>query len=108
LNKLIKSYSGDSIGFVSISLDLHLKDWKKALSSHRIDGVQLCDSVSFDGLAAIYCKTIFVPHYVIADRDGRIINYDAPQAIEPELKKLLDGLLNGKGPAENRDKSSAK
>lgn len=97
LNKLIKSYSGDSIGFVSISLDTDPGQWKKALSGHKIDGVQLCDTNGFNSVAAIYCKTIFVPHYVIADKDGRIINYNAPQASEPALKKLLDGLLHGKG-----------
>jgi thiol-disulfide isomerase/thioredoxin len=97
LNKLIKSYGGDSIGFVSISVDSDLKKWEKAIMDYKIEGVQLCDSNAFNGVAAIYCKTIYVPHYVIADKNGRIINYNAPQAIEPALKKLLDGLLNEKG-----------
>jgi thiol-disulfide isomerase/thioredoxin len=97
LNKLIKSYRGDSIGFVSISLDRYPDQWKKALLGHKIEGLQLCDTNAFNSIAAIYCKAIYVPHYVIVDKDGRVINYDAPQASEPALMKLLDGLLNGKG-----------
>jgi thiol-disulfide isomerase/thioredoxin len=96
LNKLIKSYGQDSIGFISISLDRDLGQWKKTSLNHKIEGVQLCDSNAFNGVAAIYCKAIYVPHYVIAGKDGRIIDYDAPQASEPALKKLLDGLSAGK------------
>jgi thiol-disulfide isomerase/thioredoxin len=97
LNQLIENYDGDSIGFISISLDKHIGDWKRALSQHPILGVQLCDSNSFDGVAAIFCKTIYVGNYVIADRDGRIIHYNAPQADEPALKVILDGLLQRSG-----------
>jgi thiol-disulfide isomerase/thioredoxin len=55
LNELIRNYRGDSIGFVSISLDRYPDQWKKALWSHRIDGVQLCDTNAFNSVAAIYC-----------------------------------------------------
>jgi thiol-disulfide isomerase/thioredoxin len=48
LNKLIKSYGGDSIGFVSISVDSDLKKWEKAIMDYKIEGVQLCDSNAFN------------------------------------------------------------
>jgi thiol-disulfide isomerase/thioredoxin len=94
LNELTGRYRYDSVEFISISLDKDLSQWKKSVFNSKIQGVQLSDSSGFNGLAAIYCKTIWVPHYVIADKAGRIINYDAPQANEPALRNLLDGLLS--------------
>jgi hypothetical protein len=49
------------------------------------------DHVSF---RAFKNKALWVPHYVIVDRTGKIINYDAPQASVPELEQLLDKLLD--------------
>jgi peroxiredoxin len=93
LNQLIKQYPPDSIQFISISMDEHTGDWKKAIQKHHFTGVQLSDTAGFAGLAAIYCKVLFVPTYVVVDANGRIIKYNAPQAVEPELKTLLDQLL---------------
>ncbi len=93
LNQLVKHYKSDSIQFVSISLDYNTHAWKQAIIKHHFTGIQLIDSTGFTSLAAIYCKVIYVPTYVIAGQNGRIIEYKAPQASEPELKTLLDGLL---------------
>jgi thiol-disulfide isomerase/thioredoxin len=93
LNELAGRYEHDSVEFISISLDKDVSQWKKSVFNSKIQGVQLSDSSGFNGLAAIYCKTLWVPHYVIADKSGRIINYDAPQANEPALRNLLDGIL---------------
>ncbi|MBS1668914.1 MAG: AhpC/TSA family protein [Bacteroidetes bacterium] len=94
LNEMIKHYEPDSIRFISISLDENMNDWKKSIIEHHFTGTQLSDMNGFNSLAAIYCKVLWVPKYIIANRNGHIINYDAPQPIEPEFKKLLDNLLN--------------
>jgi thiol-disulfide isomerase/thioredoxin len=93
LLSLEKAHQGDSIAFISISLDKDLKDWKKAISANHFAGIQLADLSGFSSLAAFYCKVIFVPKYIVAAGDGRIINYDAPQPSDPGLKPLLDSLL---------------
>jgi peroxiredoxin len=93
LNQLIKQYSPDSVQFISISMDEHAEDWKKAIQKHHFTGVQLSDTAGFAGLPAVYCKVLFVPTYIVVDANGRIIKYNAPQAVEPELKTLLDQLL---------------
>jgi thiol-disulfide isomerase/thioredoxin len=94
LNQLIRTYQPDQVAFVSISLDADANAWKKALVKYPCSTLQLADTIGFNSLTAIYCKALWVPHYVIADREGQIINYDAPQAIEPGLKNLLDKLLH--------------
>ncbi|HSZ85520.1 MAG TPA: TlpA disulfide reductase family protein, partial [Puia sp.] len=93
LKQLFKYYKSDSIRFISISFDNNADEWKKAMKKYNFTGVQFYDFNGFDGIAAIYCKVLWVPKYIIADQNGKIINYDAPQASNPELKILLDNLL---------------
>jgi thiol-disulfide isomerase/thioredoxin len=93
LDGLTARYKSDSVQFISISMDQDIKAWKSAIVAHRFGGVQLSDTTGFSGLAAIYCKALWVPTYVVAGPDGRIIKYDAPQAVNPQLAALLDNLL---------------
>lgn len=96
LNELIKHYKSDSIQFISISIDRDGNNWEKAIVKHHFTGIQLSDLNGYNSLAAIYCKVIWVPKYIIADANGKIINYDAPQPIDPGLKNILDKLLKQK------------
>lgn len=94
LNRLSKYYKPDSIQFISISVDDDIHAWKQSILKQHFTGVQLLDSTGFTSLAAIYCKVLWVPTYLVTDRNGRIIKFNAPQASEPELKTFLDSLLN--------------
>jgi len=94
IKQMAKEYETDSIQFISISVDNDLKEWKASIRKHDFTGIQLSEPMGFNSLAAVYCKVLWVPTYVIADRNGQIIQYNAPQASEPELKLLLDNLLN--------------
>ena len=94
LKQMAKDYKTDSIEFISISMDEDLNEWKQSIRKHDFTGIQLSEPMGFNSLAAIYCKVLWVPTYVITDRNGQIIKYNAPQASEPELKILLDNLLN--------------
>jgi hypothetical protein len=89
-----EEYKTDSIQFISISIDKDLNEWKESIRKHDFTGVQLSEPTGFHSLAAIYCKVLWVPTYIVADRNGHIIRYNAPQASEPELKLLLDNLIN--------------
>jgi thiol-disulfide isomerase/thioredoxin len=94
LNQLVAHYRSASVQFVSISLDQNAGKWKGALIHDHPAGVQLCDTASFNGLAAIYCKALFVYTYIIADPSGKIVRYQAPPALDPGLKQIVDSLLN--------------
>jgi len=91
--KLIKTYDPDSVQFISISLDTDVMPWKRSLNMHKPPGIQVIDPRAFSGLLAVYGKVLFVPTFIVADRNGKIVKYNAPQPVEPELKHLLDNLL---------------
>ena len=90
---LIKKYNGSPLEFVSISLDTDKTKWKKTLKKYDLDGVQLNAPKAFNELIAIYFKVLAPPQYVIIDKDGMVVNQDAPQPLDPELEKILDTLL---------------
>jgi len=94
IKQMAEEYKTDSIQFISISIDKDPNEWKESIRKHDFTGVQLSEPTGFYSLAAIYCKVLWVPTYLVADRNGHIIRYNAPQASEPELKLLLDNLIN--------------
>ena len=95
LRKIIEEFKNDSIQFVSVSLDTDGKRWKKAITVNDLNWLQVSELTGFHGLVPIYCKVIIgIPQYVLVDKFGKIINYDAPRPEEPELRLLLNKLLN--------------
>ncbi len=92
--KLMAEYKSDPIQFISVSLDSESSLWKKAVKKYNLPGLQLSDSKAFSGLLPVYCKVVTsVPRYVLINGEGKIIDFDAPQPDNPDLKKLLNSLL---------------
>jgi peroxiredoxin len=94
--QMTKDYESDPIQFISISVDEDINEWKQSIKKHDFSGLQLLEPKGFKSLIAVYCKVLWVYHYTIIDKTGRIINYDAPPPSNPELKIVLDKLLNKK------------
>jgi thiol-disulfide isomerase/thioredoxin len=94
LEKLMKKYSTDPIQFIAVSIDTDSIDWKESIKKNRFSGTQLCDLKGFKGILTEYCKVVTsIPRYVLIDKEGKIINYDMPQPLNPELEELIDKLL---------------
>ena len=90
LKKLMKDLKNKPIQFVSVSLDKDVDNWKKSMTKHDFPGINLFDE---DGLLSTFFKVLWVPRYVIIHPDGTVANIDAPQAVNPELKMILEKLL---------------
>ena len=94
MEKLMKEYKSDSIQFIAVSLDKDRHRWENAIKKYGLYGWQLSDLRGFDGILPVYCKVVTsIPRYVLIDKHGKIINYDTPQPMNPELKILIDKLL---------------
>ena len=93
--RLISEYAAAPIKFIAVSLDTRNNEWKEAIKKYNFSCLQLSDGKGFAGLAAVYCKVAAgIPQYVLIDKAGNIINANLPQPSNPELKILLDKLLN--------------
>ncbi len=93
LKKIIKKYQGDAIQFISVSIDTDGQKWKKAIHKNNLNWLQVSELNGFHGLVPTYCKIILgIPQYVLVDKNGTIINSNAPRPGTSELVTLLDTL----------------
>ena len=91
--ELCNSYKNNNIAFVSISLDKDETEWKNTIKELNIPGIKLFAVHGFDSEVALNYQVNFIPTFVLIDKDGKIINYQAPDPSSNELKDLLNKLL---------------
>ena len=85
LKALYEKYKNDDrIAFISISTDISIADWKKALEQDKPDWVQLFDK---DGIVHDAYDATSIPQFVIIDKQGKIVNLNAPRP--GDVEKLL-------------------
>lgn len=93
LIKLEEAFHGKDIVFMGVSLDENsdLQKWKNMLVEKGLKGIQLFAS-GWSKIAEDY-KIKGIPRFLLFDREGKIIKSNAPRPSEPELKKLIEELL---------------
>lgn len=86
IDKLHKKFSGKGFAFVCVSLDTDAEEWRKAVFSLRLGGVQLCNPAGGSAEVASEYGVDAVPANVLVNGEGTIIARDlSPE----ELEKLL-------------------
>lgn len=93
--KLRERYPEDQLAIISIAMDSKADQdkWRKMIKRLGMDWVNW---IIFDGLGSEFAKTyqiIGIPHYLLLDRQGRVMNADAPRPSDDRLLQLLDELL---------------
>ncbi|MGJ8734257.1 MAG: TlpA family protein disulfide reductase, partial [Cellulophaga sp.] len=95
LKETEKAYHGKNIEFVSISLDSHnhYEKWKQMVVDKELGGIQLIADKEFnsDFMQDYVIKGI--PHFILINPDGNIVNAKAPKPSDPKLKEVLNSLL---------------
>lgn len=88
----LKEYFKDKeVVFLNIIAACDEKVWKKLLADYKITGVNLMDTKK--GTAArSYMVTAF-PSYTLIDKDGRLIQNNAPRPSEDKIKGLIEAAL---------------
>jgi thiol-disulfide isomerase/thioredoxin len=89
LKKLYEKYKNDDrIAFVSIAVRDKQKAWLKAISEDKPAWIQLIDEN--DNVGRSY-KVKFVPRFILIDKQGKIVDFDAPSpSDEKEITELLE------------------
>jgi thiol-disulfide isomerase/thioredoxin len=96
LKKLEEEFKDADIAFVSVSTDdsASIDKWKAMIVKESLGGIQLIASGKNDFIN--YYKVESIPRFMVFDKEGKIVNVDAPRPSEKELKKLLEFLLQKK------------
>lgn len=89
LQKLEKEIENENIVFVSISTDSSEDPWRKKMQQLEMHGNQWLNT---DGKLCDKLNVSSIPHFLIYDREGRLLVYDAPR---PSSGNSIRSLLNG-------------
>lgn len=90
LENLIESMNGVSnMAFISISLDDNKDKWKQMVQSEQMKGIQLIVDGNFDSGVAKAYQVKSIPHYVIIDSNGKIVQNNAKRPSSGIREELL-------------------
>jgi thiol-disulfide isomerase/thioredoxin len=95
LKEVEKEYHNNNIEFVSISID-EPKDydkWKEMVSAKELGGIQLMADNNWNSKFVKDYAILGIPRFILIDPQGNIVSADAPRPSDPELRKLIDGLM---------------
>ena len=90
LAKLEEKYKNADIHFVSISCDTNRKAWERMVTNQKMKGIQL--HFSDDSFLKKYLIQ-GVPHFIMLDKEGRIISLDMTRPSDPSTAALFEKLL---------------
>ncbi|MDO4880394.1 MAG: TlpA disulfide reductase family protein [Capnocytophaga sp.] len=95
LKKLEEKFHGKDIEFVSISIDdlENAQKWRDFVKEEQLTGVQLMADNAWKSEFIKQYGIKGIPRFILIDKEGKIINYDAPRPSQPETEVLLKSLL---------------
>ena len=91
LKALHDKLKGKNIEFVSISIDEDKEAWHKAVKERELKGVQLIADKAFESQFIQDYGISQIPTFLIIDKDGKIVNPNAPRPSDPDIEKILTG-----------------
>ncbi len=95
LQRLITTYKGEEVVFVSISLD-EVKDrqkWMDFVNEEMLGGVQLFGGNGFRSEVAQAYQIKSIPRFLLFDKEGQLVAANAPRPSSPILAKMIEDLL---------------
>lgn len=90
LLKLEEKYKNADINFVSISCDTNRKAWEKMVTTKNMKGIQLHFS---DNSFMKKYMIEGVPHFILLDKEGKIVSADMTRPSDPATTALFEKLL---------------
>jgi thiol-disulfide isomerase/thioredoxin len=94
LKTLAEEYKNKSIVFIKISLDKEIQPWRKALIAGDDQAVENYLLLNYKAAPIVVDNDISsIPRYMILDREGKMVNTNAPRPGDPKLKIFLNKML---------------
>ena len=93
--RLAKTYEKKNIEFVYLCVKSKKEKWEDKLREYNLSGSHyLLDDSEYDILSQKF-QIVGIPHYVLIDKDGKIINSKAPNPSSGrQLTSLIDKYIN--------------
>lgn len=92
--KIIKEYQDDKIVFLNVSFDKDTQLWRKAVFTNYTETNNNYKLINAEKSSFVQQYNIkYVPRYILIDKEGKIIDADAPRPSDPKLIELLKKYL---------------
>lgn len=91
MEKLEEKYKDKNIYFISLSCDQNKEAWKKNLEKRQVHNIQLLMDSNNTFMKSYEISGI--PHFILLDPKGNIINSDMSRPSNPATAEALDKLL---------------
>ena len=93
LKELEKKFHGKEVAFISISIDENKDEWKEFVKNEDLKGIQLYADKNFESQFIQDYAIRQIPTFLLIDKEGKIVNADAPRPSSEEISGILEGLL---------------
>ena len=94
LKDLDEEYKGKDIAFVSLSIDKmeHKEKWLKMIKDEELKGIQILADKDWNSEFVTAYNIKGIPRFILIDKEGNIIDSNAPRPSDPYLKEVLGEL----------------
>ena len=94
LKEIDDEFKGKDIAFVSLSIDKpeHKDKWLKMIEDEKLQGIQVLAENAFNSEFVTAYNIKAIPRFILLDKEGNIVDANAPRPSEPRLKDLLNSL----------------
>ncbi len=82
------------ITFLYISIDANEEAWKKAITDLSIEGAQAISPGNWTSKVCSYFQINSIPRYMIMDKKGNIVDFNAKRPADPSLMDDLTKLID--------------
>lgn len=85
LHEQLSDKEKKQIVFLYISIDANKDAWMKGIKDMDIQGVNALSPGNWSSRACKYFQINSIPRYMIMNKKGDIVNFNAPRPVEPSL-----------------------
>ncbi len=93
LKKVEALYHNSDVAFVGLSLDKDKNKWREMVNQFQLKGIQVIADKAWMSDFVLAYQFGAIPRFILIDKQGYVVNADAPRPSNPNLIKLLDNLL---------------
>ena len=83
----------DNIEFISISIDQNEDPWRKMLEAKKMKGLQLYATGAWNAEIITNYKIQGIPRFIIIDKEGKMVDGNAPRPSNPATFDILNNLI---------------
>ena len=89
--KIVRKFKKKNIVFLTLSQDYSREDWLRAVKKKKLQGIHLIvdrKDISF----YVKYRVERSPHYVVIDKEGKVVSVSMPLPSDPQMMEILENL----------------